>query len=93
MINFHRLEIEGKKQTTSRVQPWAPQFDASSDPSGLVLPASCALVKWLSSRTSEQEPGPVAFAVSRMLQTSPCTLYASKQQRPIAWITAQPVHL
>ena len=36
-----------------------------------------------------QVPEAVAFVESGGLQTSPCTSYSSKQQRPTAWVTAR----
>ena len=60
---------------------------ASSSSSGLVLPASGALVQWLSSRMYVQVVT-VAFWCLEVFQTAPCTSYPSKQQRPTAWITA-----
>ena len=91
----HYREIESESKTPSResnLRPCAPQarFDAalaSSNSSGLILPASGAQVQWLSSRTYVQVVT-VAFWCLEVFQTAPCTSYPSKQQRPTAWFTA-----
>ena len=91
--NYREIESESKTPSReSNLRPCAPQarFDAalaSSNSSGLILPASGAQVQWLSSRTYVQVVT-VAFWCLEVFQTAPCTSYPSKQQRPTAWFTA-----
>ena len=66
VMNYnHYREIEDEKPkrplADSNPQPCALQFDASSGSSGLVLPASGALVQWLSGRTCAWAPSGRSF--------------------------------
>ena len=67
MNNKHYCEIEDEKGKRplgdSNPRPCAPQFDASSGSSGLVLPASGALVQWLIGRTCAWAPSGCSFQV------------------------------